>query len=157
VEELWREKSNSRRAKELQLYVMGYKSHWSRIWTAGRMEALGVCLIVSPLIVPWLDEGRFRLPSGGEWIGFLIFMGIGAFMLYLRRNPRAEVVDADLHTHRPWIDRVETTDGEFFQGMCDCDWRGAMARKERRAELEAHRHVARRHWPQWMGRFAGDG
>lgn len=69
--------------------------------------------------------------------------------------PRAREVAKDPRTHGPWIDRVETSEGVLFQGMCDCDWRGAMERKERRAELEAHRHVTRRHWPRWMGRFTG--
>lgn len=42
---LRRERSNSRRAKELQLYVMGYKSHWSRQRTRERLMGGGVGLM----------------------------------------------------------------------------------------------------------------
>jgi hypothetical protein len=141
-QELQRERSNSRRAKELGLQVMGSKSHASRMWTAGRMEGPAFLLVASPIIFPLLEGEGLRFPAGLEWFGYSVLIGIGILILYWRRNPRAKAVDADLHTHRPWIDQVEMTDGVLYQGMCDCDWRGRLEKKERPARGASSRGSA---------------
>ena len=154
-EEIRRERSKSRRAKELGLHVFGNKSRAGRLRGSARMEGAAIGLLTSPLWFPLTQGEGFQLPTGSEWIEYLVVMAGGALMLYWYRNPRARAVAADTRTHRPWIDRVETADGPRFQGMCDCDWRGGLTTRERSAVIEAHRHVSRRHWPTWMGRFGG--
>lgn len=65
-QESGRERSTSRRAKELDLYALGKKSHAGRSWQKGWMEGGAIMLIASPLWVPIAEGEKFRVPSGGD-------------------------------------------------------------------------------------------
>ena len=151
--ELSRERSKGGQTRRLGLSTWGYRTHGGRDWRRWRMTSVGVFGLLSPVVIRVL-EGHW--PRGqSEWLAAGVLSAAGAGIIWWYRSPHANRAYADTRRHDPWVDRVETTEGTRFQGMCDCDWRGPMAVKERRAAMDAHRHVMRRHWPRWLGRFSG--
>jgi hypothetical protein len=126
------------------------KSSWSRGFTRYRsVYRLGWGLILAPVLFPAfeaIDKGEVLFPSVGEFLSLLPFSAVGLVVTWWWKTPAAVAAESDDHTHRPWVDRLEHSDGTEFQGMCDCGWEGRVQKKPKKAAVEAYRHVARIHW-----------
>ena len=126
------------RSFRLAYNSVGRTSALSRAWTQGRLEALGVLVILAPVLVPLANGEGLRWPALWEIPIYAIGLAIGARLLYRYHKYRKASGEEDMRQHRPFLEADVA--GKRFRAACICGWRGAVTSRKS-AEVEGLDHL----------------